>query len=221
MKKRRNDRISIHLNELNIDQEHANPARNVALPENPDAFDALLIFGGIQSANDGETSPYIDRELRWLSDWLHQGKPTLGICLGAQMIAKCLGGQVSPHPAGIKEIGFHEITPTTNACDFLPQPAYFYQWHGEGFTLPNECELLATGAQFTNQAFRYRNNTYGIQFHPEVTRTVMQTWLESGSEMLHSKGVPSPERQLEDERKYGKYMQEWCRNLVDCWIELW
>ena len=217
----REDQVALYLNKHGIEQIHVNPAHGTPMPDSFDGLDGLLIYGGIQSANDGPVRPYIDDELNWLTKWLNEGRPTLGICLGAQLIAKSLGGTVSPHPDGIREVGFHKITPVSEKGDFLSAPAFFYQWHGEGFTLPKNCELLATGEQFPNQAFQYRNNTFGIQFHPEVTRPVMQDWLSSGSDSLSSKGAHRVEQQLEDEARYGEKMGTWCRNFVENWVNSW
>ncbi len=221
MEEMRDDYVARFLDENGFQQTHVNPACGVPMPADPDAFDALLIYGGVQSANDGVDKPYIDDELQWLSNWLADRRPTLGICLGAQLIAKSLGATVSPHSDGIREVGFHRITPTAEAGDFLAAPSYFYQWHGEGFTLPPDCELLAAGEQFPNQAFRYHTNTYGIQFHPEVTRPVMTDWLSSGGHSLGSNGTHVATRQLEDEARYGEQMGRWCQKFVSRWVESW
>jgi len=221
MQEVRQDHIAQYLDANGFEQTHVNPAHDVPMPPNPDEFDALLIYGGIQSANDGPAKSYITDELNWLANWLADERPTLGICLGAQLIAKSLGASVAPHPDGIREVGFHKITPAAGAEDFLPEAAYFYQWHGEGFSLPNGCELLAEGERFPNQAFRYRRNTVGIQFHPEVTRTVMQDWLASSGDSLSEKGAHDAKRQLEDESRYGEAMGNWCLNFVDHWINNW
>ena len=221
MQEKRDDYIAMFLNEQDIKQVHVNPAHGVPLPENCDEFDAVLIYGGIQSANDGSEKTYIADEINWLSNWLGENRPALGICLGAQLIAKTLGATVSRHPDEICEIGFHKITPTQTANGFISAPSYFFQWHSEGFTLPENCELLAEGEQFPNQAFRYGTNTYGIQFHPEVTRSVMKEWLSSGSHMLNAPGAHSAEQQMEDETRFGSGMGKWCRNFVDHWIKTW
>lgn len=222
MQEKRDDHVAQFLDREQITQLHVNPAHGVPLPADSSGYDALIIYGGVQSANDGQDKPYIAEELDWLSDWIASGRPALGICLGAQLIAKTLGAKVAPHPEGIREIGFHKLQPTPESDGFLQAPAHFYQWHGEGFTLPDNCELLAKGEQFPNQAYRYRSNTYGLQFHPEVSRTVMQSWFASGGyALLSSPGAHSAERQLEDESKYGKDMKDWCRNFVENWAETW
>ncbi|MDE0310493.1 MAG: hypothetical protein OXI60_11795 [Acidiferrobacterales bacterium] len=221
MQDRRDDHVAKFLDRENITQLHVNPAHGVPLPADSSGYDALIIYGGIQSANDGPTRPYITQEIDWITDWLASGRPALGICLGGQLIAKCLGARVGPHPDGIREVGFHELEPVSDSDGFLKAPAHFYQWHGEGFTLPDNCELLARGKQFPNQAYRYQSNTYGLQFHPEVPRVVMKSWLESGSEALSFAGAHSAERQLQDESQYGKSMENWCLDFINTWAERW
>ena len=173
MKGERDDHVMRWLSENDIEMAHVNPACGVPLPAGHEGFDALVIYGGIQSANDKEQNPYIPEELEWISRWIHAGKPILGICLGSQLLAKCLGGSVFRHPEGRIESGFYKIQPTGESGKFLKEPAYFYQWHSENFSLPSDCTLLATGETFHNQAFRYNSNVYGVQFHPEVTRTML------------------------------------------------
>lgn len=221
MQEKRDDHVAQFLDREQITQLHANPANGVPLPADPGGYDALIIYGGIQSANDGQDRPYIAEELDWINDWIVSGRPALGICLGAQLIAKTLGATVAPHPTGIREIGFHPLRPTPEAGGFLKAPAHFYQWHGEGFTLPDSCKLLVQGEQFPNQAYRYRSNTYGLQFHPEVSRAVMKSWFIDGSDALSAPGAHSPERQLMDESKYGRFMQDWCWNFLENWTDSW
>ncbi len=221
MKGERDDHVMRWLSENNIDMAHVNPACGVPLPAGHEGFDALVIYGGIQSANDKEQSPYIPEELEWISRWIHAGKPILGICLGSQLLAKCLGGSVFRHPEGRIESGFYKIQPTGESGKFLEETAYFYQWHSENFSLPPDCTLLATGETFHNQAFRYNSNVYGIQFHPEVTRTMLSQWVKAGASELNLPGACSASRQLEDEARYGKAMGTWCSNFMANWVNLW
>ncbi len=221
MQEKRDDHIAKFLDREKITQLHVNPAHGTPLPANSSGYDALIIYGGVQSANDGPNKPYIAQEIDWITDWLASGRPALGICLGGQLIAKCLGAQVAPHPDGIREVGFHELQPVSESDAFLQAPAHFYQWHGEGFTLPENCELLARGKQFPNQAFRYQSNTYGLQFHPEVSRAVMESWFENGGEALSFPGAHSADRQLQDESQYGALMENWCLDFMQDWADRW
>ncbi len=138
------------------------------LPETLDEHCGAIIFGGPMSANDADD--FVRREIDWIAVPLQEQKPFLGICLGGQMLARQLGGKVCPHPHGHAEIGYYPIRPTALArsiCD--PWPDHVYQWHREGFDLPDGAELIAEGDTFPVQAFRYGDAAYALQFHPDVT----------------------------------------------------
>ena len=134
-----------------------------------------IIFGGPMSANDEDD--YLRREIDWIGVPLREGKPFIGICLGAQMLARHLGHRVYRHPQGKVEIGYHPIRPTEagRSCCDSPFPEQVYQWHREGFDLPCGATLLAEGQEFEVQAFRYEN-AFGFQFHPEVTYAMICRW---------------------------------------------
>ena len=105
------------------------------LPETMDDHSGAVIFGGPMSAND--TEDYLRREIDWIAVPLKEGKPFLGICLGAQMLVRQLGGSVSGHPEGHAEIGYYPIRPTEHGRALVdPWPEQVYQWHREGFDLP-------------------------------------------------------------------------------------
>ena len=222
MKERRDDTVAKFLDKYGSHQTHVNPALDVPLPSDFKKYDALVIYGGIQSANDGPPDKsYIAEELDWIADWIAAGQPTLGICLGAQLIAKCLGATVAPHPENVCEIGYRRIVPAKPANGFLNAPLHFYQWHREGFSLPDNCELLAKGDVFPNQAFRYGSNVYGVQFHPEVTQSVMRDWTIKGNLMLSNPGAHSADRQYQDAGRFANTMSEWCRNFLEDWSQAW
>ena len=126
------------------------------LPETLREHAAAVIFGGPMSANDDDD--FIRREIDWIAAVpLKEDRPFLGICLGAQMCARALGGRVFPHPQGQAEIGYYPIRPTPAGLAVVNDwPEQVYQWHREGFELPRCAELLAEGDMFEVQAFRYR-----------------------------------------------------------------
>ena len=119
------------------------------------------------SANDDEE--FVRREIDWIGVPLACEKPFLGICLGAQMLARHLGHRVAPHPEGRVEVGYYPIRATESGQKVWPGlfPKKVYQWHREGFDLPRGATLLAEGDDFQAQAFRYGRSAYGLQFHPE------------------------------------------------------
>jgi GMP synthase (glutamine-hydrolysing) len=151
--------------------EICRPACGEALPKDLAHYAAVSVFGGPMSVND--ETPHIRREIDWIGTVLKAEVPFLGVCLGAQMLARQLGARVAPHPSGQAEIGFHPVLPTEAGRAILPGPLHVYQWHKEGFSLPRGARLLARGEMFENQLFQYGDSAFGLQFHPEVTFDIM------------------------------------------------
>ena len=136
---------------------------------------ALIVMGGPQSAND----PAMSAEMRFSQQVIGEKVPVLGICLGAQLIAKALGADVYRNRE--KEIGwapvhFTESGQTDPVLGGLASPSAFFHWHSETFTQPPGAELLAYSGKCRQQAFRYRDSIYGIQFHPEITPAMIVDW---------------------------------------------
>jgi GMP synthase-like glutamine amidotransferase len=138
--------------------------------------DALIFLGGSMSANDDLS--FLQREIDYLRAAVPLGKPVLGVCLGAQLIAKALGARVYPNMT--KEIGWASVTFTDAAqkdrlLNGLRSEVIFH-WHGETFDLPAGAELLASSVACRNQAFRLSDRVYGFQFHLEVTPEMILDW---------------------------------------------
>ena len=170
------------------------------LPETLAGHAGAIIFGGPMSANDKED--FIRREIDWLAVPLKEGKPYLGICLGAQMLAHHVGARVYPHADGHAEIGYYPIRPTAiglSLCD--PWPEQVYQWHREGFDLPDDAELLAEGETFEVQAFRYKR-AYALQFHPDVTHAMMHRWTTRGHVRMEMPGAKPRAAHFADREVY-------------------
>jgi len=170
-------RIGMMLRAMGFALDIRRPCLGDALPETMDEHAGAVVFGGPMSANDPE--PWIKSEIDWIGVPLKERKPFLGVCLGAQMLAKHLGGTVGGHAEERVEIGYYPIYPVNGGDGINDWPQQVYQWHRESFTLPREAKLFARGEHFENQAFRYGPAAYGIQFHPEVTREQIQSWLET------------------------------------------
>jgi GMP synthase (glutamine-hydrolysing) len=152
------------------------------LPD-PTPFHLLILMGGPMSVNDDDLHPFLVQEKQFVRQWLNKGNPTVGICLGAQLIAHCLGGKVYTGPK--EEIGWYEVSLTEKGRrdPFLHSfPLLFpvFQWHGETFDLPHDAILLATAQDYPHQAFSYRDFTYAFQFHLEMTKEMVTAWLETG-----------------------------------------
>lgn len=189
----------------------------------PDRFDdvaGVCVFGGPMSANDDTTMPFIGAELCWIESVIKAEVPYLGICLGGQMLARVLGATVKPNEDGWHEIGFHEIAPTDCGRGVMGGLSHVYQWHGEGFDLPSGTELLATGVSghFPNQAYRYGGNAYGVQFHPECTRDIIEWWMTEASEKLTRPGAHGPDEQIAGARAHDHKVALWVRRFLADWL---
>lgn len=192
------------------------PAIGDPLPETLEGHAAAVIFGGPMSVNDDH--PFLRAELKLIERLLDAGTPYLGICLGAQLMARALGTRVCEHPEGLREIGYYKITPAQEDCPLFAAPMMVYQWHREGFDLPTGSTLLATGDYFENQAFRVGKNAYGIQFHPEVTEAMNRRWTQKAAHMLSDPGAQSRAEQLEGRRRYDDGLRAWLDNFLDHWL---
>lgn len=190
------------------------PALGDSLPDPLGSeFDAVVVYGGAQSAND---SGYIQDEIEWIRRWVEADKPFLGFCLGAQLLSLAFGGEVRPHPAGQYEIGFFPIEVVEPG--FKGPTSLVYHWHNEGFSVPEGGELLAKGGTFQHQAFRMSRKVYGFQFHPEVTQHQMQAWMNSAGHMLAHPGAQDRERQLSDASLHIEPLGDWLEDFLDRWL---
>jgi len=212
----RNDRVSAGLTARGFVLETCRPVDGEALPD-PADYAAAVIYGGAQMVEQAAELDYLREELRWIERWLREDKPLLGICLGGQLLAHSLGAPVGPHPEGLSEIGFFPVRPTAAGRDLIPEDLTVYHWHRQGFDAPASAELLATGAVFENQAFRY-GRAYGLQFHPEITAEIQASWLEAASHMLEHPGAQSREGQLADNARHLAPLGNWLSGFLDRWL---
>jgi GMP synthase (glutamine-hydrolysing) len=151
--------------------------KDLGEPLELDGCDGVIVMGGPQSAND--SLPGLVAELKLIERAVVQEVPVLGICLGAQLIAKALGARVYRNPE--KEIGWAPVYFTAaGARDHvfggIASPANLFHWHGETFDMPGGAEWLAYSDKCRHQAFRFGRNVYGVQFHPEITPEMIVDW---------------------------------------------
>jgi GMP synthase (glutamine-hydrolysing) len=159
------------------------------IPRALDGLAAVVSMGGPMNVYEEERYPFLRQETQYLERVIRAGIPVLGICLGAQMIAKACGAAVRKAP--VKEVGWDEISLTDAGrvdplFSDLPDKFRVLQWHEDMFEVPKGGTLLATSEACPHQAFRYAN-AYGLQFHAEVTSQMLSTWFgaaEEGPEVL-------------------------------------
>ena len=208
-------RVGSALRQRGYDLDIRRPRFGDPLPKTMADHAGAVIFGGPQSANDAED--FIKAEIDWIGVPLKEGKPYLGICLGAQMLAKQLGERVFTHPEGKAEVGYYPVRPTAAGRAICDWPAYQYQWHREGFDLPRGTELLAEGDIFRTQAFR-AGTGYAIQFHAEVTHAMMCRWTTRGHARMELPGAKARAEHFADRPVYDRGIRAWLADFLDHWL---
>ena len=185
-----------------------------------DDVDGLIVMGGPMGVHDGDKHPWLSDELDYVRRFVDTGKPLLGICLGAQLIAHALGATVGPNPH--REIGWFRLLPHPNAKTHLigrliPDNFPAFHWHGETFAIPNGALPLASSLACQNQGFIFKQTVVGLQFHLEATPAWAQrlithctheldgsTYVQSGEEML-----AKPQRFAESNKIMTALLDAW------------
>jgi GMP synthase-like glutamine amidotransferase len=185
----------------------------------PDArqADGLIFMGGPMSVNDD--LPYLRREEDLIREAAGRGIPVLGVCLGAQLIAKALGARV--YRNSVKEIGWFPVEFTEAATSDpllrgLPRRETVFHWHGETFDLPAGAERLAWSEACARQAFRAGTNIYGLQFHLEVTPAMIRDWCEQDGNCGDMRELEAPI----DPCLHRDRMQELSKIVFGRWCDL-
>ena len=188
-----------------------------AAAPDPSRYAGLIFMGGPMSVNDG--LPYLEQEAGWIAEAVEAGRPVLGVCLGAQLIAKALGARV--YRNAVKEIGWFDIELTgEGARDPLftgagPRETVFH-WHGETFDLPAGARWLASSADCPHQAFRVGANVYALQFHLEVTPEMIADWCAQDANCGDMREVGTPI----DPAKNAARLTELSHQVFGRWCDL-
>jgi GMP synthase (glutamine-hydrolysing) len=187
------------------------------LPETLAEHAGAVIFGGPMSVNDADD--YLKRETEWVGVALKEGAPFLGLCLGAQMLARHLGAAIGPHGDGHIEVGWFGLKATEAGRGLMRWPDRVHQFHREGFGLPVGATLLAEGAAetFPNQAFVYGGSAFAIQFHIELTTAMVNRWTSMIAQRAAAPGKQDRELHFE-----GRALHDWqTAAFLDAFLDLW
>ncbi len=165
----------------------------------------LLILGGPMSVNQEDLFPYLVDEKRLIRSFVAAGRPVLGVCLGAQLIASACGGRVFPCT---EEIGWHCVKSTGSAqCPVFPPLFNAFQFHGETFTIPPGGERICNGQDVENQAF-VSGSALGVQFHVEVTAGMIEHWISHLPEERQSVIMRDTTHHLQESARLCRVMSE-------------
>ncbi|ESA33958.1 glutamine amidotransferase [Leptolyngbya sp. Heron Island J] len=164
-------------------------------------FKGLIILGGYMNAHEDDKYPHLKHIVELIHQFHTENKPIMGICLGAQLIARAFGSQVYPHSK--PELGFSPVKvieplatePWLQNC---PADLHIMQWHFDTFDLPGQSTLLMTNDICKHQAYRIGTNIYGFQFHLEVTPDIINDWLTAKSDWINAH-YPNLDGQVQDQ----------------------
>jgi GMP synthase (glutamine-hydrolysing) len=210
-------RVGQMLEEKGYPLDIRRPVLGQELPRTLKDHAGAIVFGGPMSANDPDD--YIKTEINWLDVPLKEDKPFLGICLGAQMLVRHLGGKVEADREERTEIGWYPIHPTEHGRLLMHWPKMVYHFHREGFSLPRGAKLLATGEVYPNQAFRYGENAWAVQFHAELTRAMMHRWVVHGAHRFVLPNAQQGREHLEGRMIFDAPLKAWLSDFLDLIFE--
>jgi GMP synthase (glutamine-hydrolysing) len=189
-------------------------------------FSAIVAMGGPMSVNDEEELSWLRDEKAFIAEAVRAGKPFFGACLGVQLLAVSLGGEVAPGRApkvGLLPVFLTEAAENDPVFAELPRELLTLQWHGDTFTLPEGAVLLASSPAYPNQAFRWGRFAYGVQFHLELSREMAAEWANVpayADALARVLGPGSATALVEELASHAEELRAHGRRLFERWLDL-
>ncbi len=165
-----------------ISFEYLNAYDGAKVPHDLNPYQALIVMGGPMNVDETREFPFLADEVTLIQNTIKNKKPVIGVCLGAQLMAKALGAKV--YKGHKKEIGWFPIEWSKDAAldpvfnNISKTAKTVFHWHGDTFDLPNGAVRLASSKEYPNQLFKYGNSAYAFQFHVEVTADMARDWMK-------------------------------------------
>ena len=215
---------TIHLGNLEEVLTEANfelvvvDARTYDFDAVPSDIELVVVLGNDHGVYEKDERPYIAREEKWLAAWTRDKRPTLGVCFGAQILASALGAEV--YRGETQVVGFRTVTPTPAGRD---SPVRFFadvpvmEWHGDTFTLPAGATRLAGSSDYENEAFAVDDWALAVQFHPETTSEMHETWLTDAHAWVEDAGFDLEALRVERETHITA-MQQASQDMLRDWL---
>ncbi|MGL4488893.1 MAG: type 1 glutamine amidotransferase, partial [Rhizobiaceae bacterium] len=191
------------------------------LPADCSGHDAIVVLGGAQSAVDDDIHPYLPKLTELMRCFADNDKAALGICLGSQILARAFGATNLLDEA--TEFGWQTVNLTDEAkadpvLGQLPSSFPIFQWHNDTFTLPRGAAHLATNDVTQNQAFRVGRAAYGIQFHFEADRKLVEKWNARFADYLDEKQPDWKDRHASEAARHGPQADDAGRAIARAWV---
>jgi GMP synthase (glutamine-hydrolysing) len=185
-----------------------------------EAADLLVLLGGPMGAYEERSFPFLREELTLLERRLAARGPTLGICLGSQLLARALGARV--YRGHAKEIGWGPLALTkagrnSSLTHLAGEHMPVLHWHSDTFDLPDDAALLASSEAYAHQAFSWGSCALGLQFHPEVTARGLEAWYAGHVAELAAADISVENFRLESEQ-YAPVLQSYAELFIHGWL---
>ncbi|MBD2103254.1 type 1 glutamine amidotransferase [Leptolyngbya sp. FACHB-261] len=199
------------------------PTQGDPVPLSSEGFAGLIVMGGPMNAEEDANYPHLKQTVELIQQFDQHNQPVLGICLGAQLIARAFGQRVYRHD--LFELGFTPVVATTAAStdpllQGLAPEQCLMQWHFDTFDLPHAATLLMTSATCQNQVYRIGKHIYGFQFHFEVTAELVQNWVQAEQAFL-AQNYPDFLGQVIDQLQiHTEASQHFCYKIAQAWADL-
>ena len=190
------------------------------VPANMKGAGGLIVMGGPMGVYQTDRYPFLEDEMTLIRDAVEQGRPVMGICLGAQIVAAALGAKVEKNPRG-KEIGWHPVRLAAAAKDDrlfkgIAETITTFHWHGDYFEVPPNAVSLASSDKTPCQAFRYGTNVYGLQFHIEVSHDGVAQMASAFARELEREKI-SADEMIAREADYESAMERLSDTVFSRW----
>ena len=209
------DRVVAYFRSKGLEPDIKKPFKGEMLGEVDSSIAASVVYGGPFSVFDEDKHRFLHDENRWIEQCIRRDVPLLGICQGAQSIARVLGAQVGPKSGEPHEFGYYEIAATEAGRAFFPDKLVVCESHFHEFQVPAGADLLASSPLFAHQAFRYGAATFGFQFHAEVTPAGFRRWQQSDWAAYGKPGAQSRAQQDDAMARHDRRQHEWFMGFLD------
>jgi GMP synthase (glutamine-hydrolysing) len=213
------DRVVTYFRAKGIEPEILRPFKGEVLGDVDASVAGSVVYGGPFNVFEEDKHPFLHAEARWIRQCMARGVPLLGICQGAQQIARVLGAEVGPRDGEPTEFGYYEVTPTETGRAYFPERLVVAQSHFHEFQLPPGAEQLAGSALFPRQAFKYGERTFGFQFHAEVTPRCFRRWQEAPWARYGKPGAQTREEQDRLMAAHDLAQHQWFMGFMDTLFE--
>ncbi|MBS38390.1 MAG: glutamine amidotransferase [Thiotrichales bacterium] len=196
------------------------PADGDELPTLDERVVATVVYGGVYDVHEKSHHQFLRDELSWIETCLKNEVPTLGLCLGGQLMADVLGVPTGKHPEARVEYGYYPLQRSDAGEAVFPADFHVLEAHWEGwYELPAGAVHLARSEHFPQQAFRYGKHAYAFQFHPEATTAMLERWVARRNPERSSRvGSHTPDQQIADSKRYGERVAGWLESFLSDWL---